>query len=155
MARQWMKICAGAGLFLSLVWTGPVLAEEEEFVGSPTCSECHQEQYETFAKYSKKAHTRKGVEKMFSDLNEAEKKECYVCHTTGYGRGGFVSYEKTPEFADVGCETCHGAGGEHVAYGGDPELITRRPSVESCEKCHNAERVKDFNYKPLLFSGAH
>lgn len=156
MTTKWRAALAGAVTVIFLGTAGIRASEQSgSYVGSEACGECHQEQFESFSKYSKKSHTQRGVLKMFSDLEEQEKKECYECHTTGYGRGGFVSYETTPQFADVGCETCHGPGGDHAEYGGDTEYITRRPLVESCEKCHNAARVKDFNYKPLLYSGAH
>ncbi len=130
-------------------------AEEVLYVGSKACSQCHEKQYENFSKYSKKAHAWDSVAIMKSKLKEQELKQCYECHTTGYGRkGGFVSKEATPHLADVGCESCHGPGGEHAASG-DPKQIKRRPAVETCTACHNPQRVEDFNFKPLLFSGAH
>ena len=130
-------------------------AEEVSYVGSKACSQCHEKQYESFSKYSKKAHSWQSVAIMKPKLKEQELRQCYECHTTGYGKkGGFVSQETTPELADVGCETCHGPGGEHAASG-EPKQIRRRPSVESCTVCHNAQRVEDFRFKPLLFSGAH
>jgi len=130
-------------------------AEDPLYVGSKACSQCHEKQYENFSKYSKKAHAWNSVATMKSKLKEQELKQCYECHTTGYGRkGGFVSIEATPHLADVGCESCHGPGGEHAASG-DPKQIKRRPAMETCTACHNPQRVEDFNFKPLLFSGAH
>lgn len=147
-------------LILTMFWvlgcmlvTGPSWAGD--YVGSKSCADCHEEEHSTFVKYSKKAHSWKGVEKMLPKLEVEEQKTCFSCHTTGYEKGGFVSYAKTPELADVGCETCHGPGREHVESGGDPELITHKPSISSCSSCHNSQRVQDFNYKPLLYSGAH
>lgn len=130
-------------------------AHAEEYVGSGACGECHAEQYESFISHSGKAKSRESVEIMAPDLTDEELRECYGCHTTGYGRGGFVSYETTPHLADVGCEACHGAGGRHADSGGDPDLIVLRPEITDCEVCHNSERVANFNYKPLLYSGAH
>ncbi|WP_407635553.1 multiheme c-type cytochrome [Fundidesulfovibrio putealis] len=130
-------------------------ADEPSYVGSKACSQCHEKQYENFSKYSKKAHAWDSIAIMKPKLKEQELKQCYECHTTGYGRkGGFVSKEATPHLADVGCESCHGPGGEHAASG-DPKQIRRRPAVETCTACHNPQRVEDFNFKPLLFSGAH
>lgn len=125
------------------------------YVGSVRCGECHSEQYEFFSRDSKKAHTWQSVEKMRSNLKPEELKSCYACHTTGYGQpGGFVSYEKTPEMAEVGCETCHGPGELH-AESMETTDIKRTPSIEDCELCHSSERIHDFNFKPLRFSGAH
>lgn len=130
-------------------------ASAQQYVGSRACSECHEEQFDHFSNYSKKAHSRHSVEIMASDLTAEELQGCYDCHTTGHGKGGFQDFESTPELADVGCETCHGPGAEHVESGGDPSMISRTPSLTTCETCHNAERVADFKFKPLLFSGAH
>jgi len=140
-------------LALTFAWSGSAAAGS--YIGSKACSECHDEQYEHFSQHSKKAKSWHSIEIMASDLTPEEVKGCYECHTTGYGKGGFESIEKTPELADVGCETCHGPGAEHAEAGGDPSLIQRTPSIANCESCHNADRVEDFNFKPLIFSGAH
>ncbi len=125
------------------------------FIGSKACQDCHEEIYERFVTHSKKPHSWKSVDIMKSNLKPFELQECYDCHTTGHGQpGGFVSFEETPHLAEVGCETCHGAGSLH-AETGDAETITRLPTIESCEVCHNSDRVEDFNFKPLLYSGAH
>jgi hypothetical protein len=138
-----------------VVMACPAMAENS-YVGSAACKDCHEDQYEKFTKYAKKAHSDRSVKIMASDLTEAELAECYSCHTTGYGKpGGFVSYEDTPHLADAGCEVCHGPGYEHIESGGDPELIKGTVSMEDCESCHSSSRVKSFNFKPLLYGGAH
>lgn len=147
-------VWAGMIGFSAAVLSGASGAAAQDYIGSAACGDCHVEQYENFTKYSKKAGSRHSVEIMASDLTPEEQRGCYDCHTTGYGKGGFVDYETTPHLADVGCETCHGPGGEHADMG-DPELITLTPELETCTACHNAERVEDFNFKPLIFSGAH
>lgn len=125
-------------------------------MGSKSCQDCHDEEYERFQKYSKKAHSWESIELMRSNLKPAELRGCYECHTTGYGQpGGFESIETTPHMADVGCETCHGPGFDHVDSGGDPELIQLTPTPEQCETCHSEERIGDFDFKPLIHSGAH
>jgi hypothetical protein len=125
------------------------------YIGSSACQQCHEDESKNFADFSKKAHSRINVEKMRPKLSKEELEGCYSCHTTGYGKkGGFVSYETTPHLADVGCETCHGPGSLH-AETGDTDEITRKPSVESCLVCHNAERIQNFNFRPLRYSGAH
>lgn len=133
----------------------PIQSNCAEYVGSKACADCHEEQYEHFTTYSKKARSWKSIEIMASDLKPEELNECYDCHTTGHGKGGFVSFEKTPHLADVGCETCHGAGSEHIEENGDPDYITLTPDVASCKHCHNSSRIDDFNFKPLIHSGAH
>lgn len=134
----------------------PAISGQATYVGSQACAECHQEQYDNFHKFAKKSRSDHSIKIMASDLSPAEIKECYACHTTGYGKpGGFVSFEQTPELGHAGCEVCHGPGSEHVAEGGDPSLINRKLSLEDCTTCHNADRVGAFNFKPLLYGGAH
>ena len=42
--------------------------------------------------------------------------ECIVCHTVGFGyESGFFDADKTNQLRNVGCENCHGPGGEHIA----------------------------------------
>ena len=142
-------------LVVCVLWPFSALAENS-YVGTAACKDCHEEQYDNFTKYAKKAHSDRSVKVMASDLSEAELQSCYGCHSTGYGQpGGFVSYEKTPHLADAGCEVCHGPGNEHVESGGDTELIKGKLTMDDCVGCHNAERVQAFNFKPLLYGGAH
>jgi len=136
----------------------PGLAEEEplkSYVGSEACGECHADQFEAFQSYAKKAKSFESIRVMQKGLTEMEKKECYVCHTTGYGtRGGFTSEAETPQLKNAGCEVCHGPGSLHVESE-DPEDIFAVLSIETCNTCHNSERVDAFKFKPLLFGGAH
>ncbi|TVM16413.1 cytochrome C [Oceanidesulfovibrio indonesiensis] len=144
----------GFGAF-SAPSVGAETPSNAEYVGSAACADCHAEEYERFMEFSKKAHSWHSVEIMSSNLTDEELRTCFECHTTGYGKpGGFVSWEKTPDLAHVGCETCHGPGSVHTEYG-DPEDITLKPTMEQCISCHSEERVEAFNFKPLIYSGAH
>lgn len=155
------EVAVRIGVFLAvLVVFGCSMADyaisnSATYVGSKACGECHEEEYDNYSKYSKKAHSSKSVKIMSSDLDADELKECFACHATGYGKpGGFVSYEETPHLAEAGCEVCHGPGSLH-SEDGDPEFIKLKMSIKECETCHNAERVNNFNFKPLIFGGAH
>jgi len=148
------RICFCLSILFVLFSTCYSLADNR-YVGIEACRDCHEQEYDKFTKHSKKAHTDKSVKIMASDLSNEELKQCYSCHTTGYGKpSGFISYEKTPELGITGCESCHGPGGNH-AETGDPVDIKGRLSMEDCTSCHNEARVKSFNFKPLLFGGAH
>jgi len=130
-------------------------AETKSYIGSKACAECHEKEHSSFSKFAKKAHSFKSIQIMASKLEPSELKECYACHTTGYGQpGGFVSIEKTPDLANAGCEVCHGPGSAHAASG-DKAMINVHPKVEECQTCHNEQRVKSFGFKPMLFGGAH
>lgn len=129
--------------------------EVASYVGSKGCVDCHAEEYDRFMMHSNKAKSDKSVRLMAPKLTQEELRQCYGCHTTGYGRpGGFRSFEETPELGHAGCETCHGPGSFHVMTG-DPADIIGKMTLESCQFCHEDERVRKINYKPLLYAGAH
>lgn len=133
----------------------PVIAQEKTFVGAKACMACHQDQYDNFMKYSKKAHSFLAIKKMENNLTPQEYTECFECHTTGYGKpGGFISESQTPDLKNPGCEVCHGPGSVHVETQ-DPEDIITEISMDNCIVCHNNDRVEGFNFKPLIFGGAH
>jgi len=158
-AKKQMAWTATAAFLLVapvLFASSTAVSQTGTFVGSKVCADCHQDQYKNFSKFAKKAHSDRSIKIMASDLTQAELATCYGCHTTGYGQpGGFVSFEQTPDLSHAGCEVCHGPGGDHVEAGGDPALIKGKLSLQDCETCHSAERVSSFNFKPLLYGGAH
>lgn len=128
---------------------------QKTYVGSKTCSECHEKEYRNFEAYAKKSDSFGSVINMKKGLTEEEIKECFECHTTGYGEpGGFTSEKETPHLKNAGCEVCHGPGSVHCETG-EYEDIKARLTQKDCETCHNAERVNAFNYKPLVYGGAH
>ena len=155
----WCSVLASIALVLTF-WT-PVLGQENgqnqanTYVGSLACKECHPEEYENFITYAKKSISFQSIERRMKHLTSEEIRQCYPCHTTGYGKpGGFVSQEETPHLKNAGCEVCHGPGAEHVRAG-DPVKIIGKMSKKDCEVCHISERVKAFKYKPLIHGGAH
>ncbi len=160
MKRKEMLISTLAAAFISacvFCWPGQAQAANA-YVGSATCQGCHEKEYETFAKHSRKAHSDKSVKLMTKKLTPEELKGCYACHTTGYGQpGGFVSFEKTPDLGHLGCESCHGPGSAHVDSGGGKSNIVGkgRMNIAQCEKCHKNERVVNFRYKPRMYNGGH
>ncbi|SLM28868.1 Cytochrome c family protein [Desulfamplus magnetovallimortis] len=145
-------------LFLVLTFLGliyPASGDDKTFVGSKICSECHEEQHTHFENYAKKATSYESIAVMRSKLTESEFESCFECHTTGYGKpGGFISETETPELKNAGCEVCHGPGSVHVESQ-DPEDIITELSIEDCNHCHSEDRVDAFDFKPLLFGGAH
>jgi len=151
------------GIFLcvllpALIGCGPAWAQDtgsKGYVGSSACMPCHKAQYEKFSAYSRKSGSFQSVMRMKKGLGSEEIKECYWCHTTGYGNpGGFVSIEQTPELKNAGCEVCHGPGKLH-AETQDPAHIRRKVSIDVCQKCHTDDRINAFRYRPMLYGGAH
>ena len=152
-------VCAIALILIWLVKT-PLAGLTEEntvktYVGSETCQGCHEDEYESFTAYAKKATSYDSVRIMAKGLTAEEIKACYVCHTTGYGMpGGFISETETPHLKDAGCEVCHGPGSLHVESE-DYEDIISELTIDACKSCHRSDRVEAFKFTPLLHGGAH
>ncbi len=110
------------------------------YAGSSTCGICHKKVYEHWCKTK---HGR-SYNTLVLDGHQYDP-ECIKCHTTGYGYvSGFLSYEENPDLINVGCESCHGAGSEHVKdvskklYGADEN---------NCDMCHDSEHSPKFQFK--------
>ena len=151
--NKFFLICCA--VILSLTTADYSLAEGKNYIGSESCKDCHEQQYNNFMKYSKKAHSFDNIKKMEKKLTKEEYQACFECHTTGYKqRGGFISEAQTPGLKNPGCEVCHGPGSLH-ADTEDPEDIVSEITMESCNICHSEDRISTFDFKPLLFGGAH
>lgn len=130
-------------------------AENATYTGSQSCKPCHEEQFDSFMAHTEKADSYQSVAIMRKGLTDSEYRECLECHTTGYGKpGGFVSVEATPHLKNAGCEVCHGPGSVHVETE-DPEDIQGELTISDCKSCHAPDRVAAFNFKPLIYGGAH
>jgi hypothetical protein len=145
-----------SALFLFLpAFTISARGESNTYVGTEACKGCHEKVHASFVTHSKMSSSFKSVAIMKKGLTGEELKKCYECHTTGYGKpGGFKSETETPQLKNLGCEACHGAGSSH-ASSGNPKDIKKKLDTKDCESCHAKDRVAAFNYKPVLFGGAH
>lgn len=153
--RKW--VCGMAVAMLVLVPLLSVVMGQggAYYVGSKECADCHYDEYESFMAHANKANSDHSVRLMAPKLTEEELVGCYECHTTGYGKpGGFRSFEETPDLGHAGCEVCHGPGSRHVMTGDRADIVGRL-SLDVCRPCHEDERVRVINYKPLLHAGAH
>ena len=150
-----MKRIIYAAIIVCCVWGGAAMAQEKIYVGSAACKECHEDEYEKFIRFSRKAHSYQSIKKMETRLTPEEFASCFECHTTGYGKsGGFVSEKETPGLMNAGCEVCHGPGSLHVDSQETEDIKVDLP-VDDCLGCHNSDRVEVFDFKPLLFGGGH
>jgi formate-dependent nitrite reductase cytochrome c552 subunit len=143
-------------IFFSFI-CGTVWAQDPKptYVGSDACKDCHETEHKNFKTYAKKAHSYKSIREMKKGLTESEFCRCFECHTTGYGKpGGFRSEHETPHLMNAGCEVCHGPGSLHIETG-KPKDIKGSLTAKDCDACHSSERVKAFDYKPLIHGGAH
>lgn len=136
--------------FVLLIFISPLVVGANSYVGSEQCADCHEEIYNSFLKNSPKSKSFESILKMKKKLTEQEFANCFKCHTTGYEENGFKSENETPYLKNVGCESCHGMGGNHVESENVKD-IKRKPSIETCQKCHN-EKI---GLKTTVMAGAH
>lgn len=127
------------------------LDAEAGYAGVATCGACHPAEAQIW-QYS--AH----AEALYTlrERQRAYDPDCLRCHTTGFGwPGGFAGHELDFFLGAVGCESCHGPGGAHVAgvvgrYGRLPK------DARACVGCHTPENSPDFTwegYWPIVAHG--
>lgn len=110
------------------------------FVGSEACGSCHGDALEVW-KGTRHSTALVTLEHEGHDKDP----DCVSCHVTGLqDESGFRSREKTPLFASVGCESCHGPGAEHVK---EPYKFKVPANGErSCMPCHTGNTSPGFDY---------
>ncbi len=110
-----------------------VLPTDADYVGSEACRSCHEAEFETWAS---NPHAKAGVS--LAAAGESANGDCLTCHTTGYGsEGGFppsATLADHPDLGRVGCESCHGPGGAHVAADA-PKRGTITSLGDKCDSC--------------------
>ena len=127
------------------------LFEQARFVGSQSCAGCHANEYEIWSR-SPHAHAFSSLE----TAGEAKNATCQQCHTTGFAEaGGFP--EAGHDALGVGCESCHGPGGNHVGDGvrRDGTILALTDKCDSCvvlqicSSCHDDANDPGFEYEVL------
>jgi hypothetical protein len=133
-----------------------VLPGSAAHVGSDACQECHKAEYET---WSKSGHARAVAS--LEKKGRQDDADCLACHTTGFGRDGGFPASGSPsahaDFARVGCESCHGPGGDHVAeesvkLGSILSLGDKCDScviLQICGSCHDDANDPGFEFEVL------
>lgn len=137
-----------------------VKAAGHAYLGITKCKMCHMPYFKAWALTP---HAT-----AFDRLKPANKEDknpkCFKCHTTGFGSGGFDLAKTTPDFKNVQCEACHGAGADYMKIAIMKDVTKARaaglvfPVPETvCVKCHNKEspNFKGFDYAKYLAKGVH
>ena len=109
------------------------------YAGNASCKTCHASEYASWkkTKHSHAYHTL--VEK-----GHENDPDCLTCHTVGFGfQTGFINEPQTPTLADVGCENCHGVGGNHAK---NPQPGYGKVTKANCLTCHTTENSPNFDY---------
>jgi hypothetical protein len=155
-------------LALTCVTVSPVNASADDppaYVGVRKCKMCHMKKYISWAETSMATtfeNLKQGVKVNvktalgFEDRDYTANPECLKCHTTGYGKGGFISIDATPDLAGITCEACHGPGSKYrkVMKQGRDALIAAGlvvPFETGCLECHSGDspflKGKIFNFE--------
>jgi peroxiredoxin len=125
------------------------LFDRGEFVGSQACAGCHASEHELWAKSPHAA----ALETLGDKHGDAD---CQACHTTGFGEtGGFPDGGEATH--GVGCESCHGPGGNHVAEGAEHRgtILALTDKCDSCVimqicgSCHDEANDPGFEFELL------
>ena len=137
---------------------------EAKYVGSDRCERCHKSEYKVWEK-SYHAHAYKTlVDVKHPSLRQFDG-ECISCHVigfehnTGYGdalKAGNV--ERAKMLRNVGCESCHGPGSEHIRNKNNKKIHMamnpwkHRPNPKLamdtfCQKCHDIDNDVHWNFK--------
>lgn len=119
---------------------------QERFAGSARCAPCHAEATHVWAR-SDHFHALRTLERD----GHGRDPECVPCHVVGSARGqtllpklAFRSREATPALANVGCESCHGAGAAHAAA--PRRFALPKASANVCLPCHTLENSPNFDF---------
>jgi len=131
-----------------------LLPTKAAHVGSSACRSCHPSEYAT---WEAGPHARAAATLAASKRDRDA--ACLTCHTTGFGRdGGFPSAGAAadhPDLARVGCESCHGPGGEHVEEDGTKpaSIVSLSDKCDSCVilqicgSCHDDANDPGFEFE--------
>lgn len=110
------------------------------YVGSQACQSCHSEAYAVWES-SRHAKALASLEREKQDRDP----DCVGCHVVGLeSQFGFRSRKETAALADVGCESCHGGGADHVESAGAKSMGSA--GAASCRPCHTADHSPTFDF---------
>jgi nitrate/TMAO reductase-like tetraheme cytochrome c subunit len=111
-----------------------------KYVGSQKCASCHA----SSAKVHFGSAHAKAMEPLRSEGHDQDP-DCVSCHVTGSESTRGYLGKQTPALAQVGCESCHGAGGDHAK---NPKQFHLKKSGENeCLTCHTSTTSPKFNYR--------
>lgn len=117
-----------------------------QYVGSDACKSCHQKEYIQWSgtKHASAYKTLLRVQRHYVP-------NCVVCHVVGMNRPGGMERELLLERKDlqgVGCEMCHGAGGEHMASPRSSNIV-KVPPIANCMACHDEAHDAVFSHEKM------
>ena len=124
------------------------------YAGTQSCAACHAT--------AMKAWQGSGHARAFATLVAAKADadpNCIACHTVGFGTAsGYRREFGEAKLVDVGCESCHGPGSQHVEQrraGGEVTAKFHPVGAGDCRKCHHGEFSRPFEYDKFWPAVAH
>jgi peroxiredoxin len=124
------------------------------YVGSAACQSCHGDEH---AAWLTQPHA-KALDTLAAK-GKANDPDCLRCHTTGFGKpGGFqAGAGAQPALAGVGCESCHGPGGEHATQTARKQGTILKLSdkcgscaiLQICGTCHDDANDPGFEFEVI------
>ena len=110
------------------------------YIGSEACQECHRKEFD---QWSHSSHAT-----AFNTLQIVGREyysKCVSCHVTGFGytSGYEIGKADRAHLAEVGCETCHGPGKQHI-YTPLATNIRGKVEASTCMECHAPEHSPGF-----------
>ncbi|MGB0743077.1 MAG: multiheme c-type cytochrome [Opitutales bacterium] len=132
----------------------PGIRPPATYTGTESCIGCHQEEHAIW-KDTGHAHAWKSLKYTKADADP----NCIGCHSVGFGTvSGYRREFEHEKLIDVGCESCHGPGSQHVAErsSGGPVRQRFRPLAEGdCRTCHFGEFSRPFVWEEFWPQVAH
>jgi hypothetical protein len=133
----------------------PGVQPRNPYAGTPSCLQCHPSAARV---WNDTGHSH-AFDTLVHFHAEADP-NCISCHTVGFGTpsGYRRATGANSPFTNVGCESCHGPGGEHVklrSAGGEVETHFRPVAAGDCQKCHHGEFSRPFDYATFWPAIAH
>lgn len=129
----------------------PDMAISAKFVGSAACQPCHSYQYD---QWQKSSHAR--AYETLRNSSQQYNLRCLPCHTTwqippgataekGFGIATLDLLEIPPQRQNVGCESCHGPGQDHIKDGKAGTFVEIKEKI--CVFCHSQQMDPDFRFQ--------
>lgn len=138
-----------------------------DYVGSSKCGSCHTDAYdqwrETRHSTAWKSISSDPPTEHSADPPRDCDPDCVSCHVVGWNgiehvpyQGGYTDMKATPFLANVGCESCHGPGSNHIQaeLGSDTAAQTRLRQAmlvgdgvkQVCYTCHDLDNSPNFDF---------
>ncbi len=127
----------------------PPPAYSGAFVGSEACAGCHPAET---AQWKGTPHARAWAS--LEAVNRQFDADCWRCHATGaFSPEGPGEPRSLGGLVNVGCESCHGAGRDHMLSPAEKPLVVNPPASQ-CTQCHDKKqddgRFNEATYRPKV-----